>query len=387
MRKVYADNAATTYPKPRQVGESLLNYINNIGVNISRGNYEHSYSTARVVFETRELLCELFNFNNPLNVVFTSNITESLNIIIKGFLKRGDHVLVSSMEHNAVIRPLHSILRNGVEYITLPCDKHGKLSVELVENSIQNNTKLILINHVSNVFGTIQNIQEIGNLCKKKGIHFVIDSAQSAGILPIDFQKLNLSALPFTGHKGLLGPQGTGGILFRDDFAAMVKPFREGGTGSFSEQEFQPEILPDKFESGTLNIPGIFGLNAGIKYIKEVGLSTIWHHEQELSKLFLDNILNIDGITLHGINSIQDRTAVFSITIDNMDCAEAGYLLDKEFGIMTRTGIHCSPLAHKTMGTFPEGTIRFSFGLFNTKEDVLYISKALQQLSRNQNYY
>ena len=185
----------------------------------------------------------------------------------------------------------------------------------------------------------------------------MIDSAQSAGLLPIDFQKLNLSALPFTGHKGLLGPQGTGGIIFREDFASLVSPFREGGTGSFSEQEFQPEIMPDKYESGTLNIPGIFGLNAGIKYIKEVGLSTIWQHEQELSKLFLDNILNIDGITLHGLNSLQDRSAVFSITIDNLDCAEA-YLLDSQFG-MTRTGIHCSPLAHKTMRTFPEGTVRF----------------------------
>lgn len=386
MRKVYADNAATTYPKPRQVGESLLNYINNIGVNLSRGNYEHSYSTARVVFETRELLCELFNFNNPLNVVFSSNITESLNIIIKGFLKSGDHVIVSSMEHNAVMRPLHSVSNIGVEYTVLPCDKQGKLKVEEVDKSIQNNTKLVLINHVSNVFGTIQNIQEIGDLCRKKDIHFIIDSAQSAGVIPIDFQKLNLSALPFTGHKGLLGPQGTGGIIFREDFASLVSPFREGGTGSFSEQEFQPEIMPDKYESGTLNIPGIFGLNAGIKYIKEVGLSTIWQHEQELSKLFLDNILNIDGITLHGLNSLQDRSAVFSITIDNLDCAEAGYLLDKEFGIMTRTGIHCSPLAHKTMGTFPEGTIRFSFGFFNNKEDISYISQALQQLSRNKYY-
>ncbi|NLZ47825.1 MAG: aminotransferase class V-fold PLP-dependent enzyme [Clostridiales bacterium] len=386
MRKVYADNAATTYPKPQQVGESLLNYINNIGVNLARGNYENSYSAARVVFETRELLCELFNFNDPLNVVFTSNITESLNIIIKGFLKNGDHVIVSSMEHNAVIRPLHSVSKNGVECSVLPCDKQGKLAVELVEKSIKTNTKLVLVNHVSNVFGTIQNIQEISDLCRKKNIHFIIDSAQSAGVLPIDFQKLNLSALPFTGHKGLLGPQGTGGILFREDFAPLVNPFREGGTGSFSEQEFQPEIMPDKFESGTLNIPGIYGLNAGIKYIKEIGLKAIWEHEQELSKLFLENVLNIDGVTLHGINSLQDRVAVFSITIDNLNSAEAGYLLDKEFGIMTRTGIHCSPLAHKTMGTFPEGTIRFSFGLFNTKEDIHYISKALQQLSRKKSY-
>lgn len=382
MKKIYADNAATTYPKPQQVAESLLNYINNIGVNLSRGNYEQSYNTARVIFETRELLCDLFNFTNPLNVVFTSNITESLNIILKGFLKAGDHAIISSMEHNAVIRPLHSLSRLGVEYTIVPCDKQGKLRIELLEASVKSNTKLVLINHISNVFGTIQNIEEVGEFCSKKDIHFVIDSAQSAGLLPIDFQKLNLSALPFTGHKGLLGPQGTGGILFREDFASLVSPFKEGGTGSFSEQEFQPEIMPDKFESGTLNIPGIFGLNAGLKYIKEIGLKTIWEHEQELSKIFLENIHNIDGITLHGINSLQNRAAVFSITINNIDCAEAGYLLDKEFGIMTRTGIHCSPLAHKTMGTFPGGTIRFSFGIFNSKEDIDYISRALQQLSR-----
>lgn len=382
MRKVYADNAATTYPKPQQVGDSLLKYINNIGTNLSRGNYGDSYSTARVVFETRELLCELFNFNNPLNVIFTCNITESFNIIIKGFLKRGDHVIISSMEHNAVVRPLHSVSKNGVDYTVLPCDKKGKLNAKQVEKSIKSNTRLVLINHVSNVFGTIQNIEEISDICRVKHIHLVIDSAQSAGLLPIDFQKLNLSALPFTGHKGLLGPQGTGGILFREDFASLVNPFREGGTGSFSEEEFQPEIMPDKFESGTLNIPGIFGLNGGLKYIKEVGLDTIWQHEQELSKLFIENILNIKGITLHGINSLEDRTAVFSLTFDNLDSAEAGYLLDSQFGIMTRTGIHCSPLAHKTMRTFPEGTVRFSFGLFNTKEDIDYISKALQQLSR-----
>lgn len=382
MTKVYADNAATTYPKPEAVGTSLLNYITKIGTNISRGSYEQSYSTARVVYETRELLCELFNFSEPLNVVFTANITESINIILKGFLEKGDHVIISSMEHNAVVRPLYSMTQIGVDYTVIPCTVEGKLESRLVEKAITEKTKMIMINHVSNVCGTIQNLGEISDICKRNKIHFVIDSAQSAGILPIDFQELGLSALPFTGHKGLFGPQGIGGILLSDQFAKRIKPFREGGTGSFSEQEFQPDVMPDKFESGTLNLPGIFGLNAGIKFIKEVGIEAIFKHEQALSKLFLNNILNIPHLKLHGINNSEDRTAVFSITFDNLDSAEAAYILDNDYGIMTRSGIHCSPLAHKTLGTFPQGTVRFSFGYFNTKEDIDYISSTLSKISK-----
>jgi cysteine desulfurase family protein len=382
MTKVYADNAATTYPKPEEVGLSLLNYITKIGTNISRGNYEQSYSTARVVFETRELLCELFNFNEPLNVVFTSNITESLNIIIKGLLQKGDHVIISSMEHNAVVRPLYSMSNIGVDFSIVPCDIEGRLAAEDIEKAVTKNTKLVLINHVSNVCGTIQNLQEVSNICRKNSIHFVIDSAQSAGILPIDFRSLNLSALPFTGHKGLMGPQGIGGILLNESLAKAIRPFKEGGTGSFSEQEFQPDIMPDKFESGTLNLPGIYGLNAGIKYIKRIGLKTIWEHEQFLGKMFFDNISNIKGIKLHGIKGMVDRTAVFSLSFDNLDSAEAAFTLDNNYGIMTRSGIHCSPLAHKTLGTFPQGTVRFSFSYFNTKEDIDYISKTLLKLAK-----
>jgi cysteine desulfurase family protein len=365
MTKVYADNAATTYPKPDEVGLSLLNYITKIGTNISRGNYEQSYSGARVVYETRELLCELFNFQEPLNVIFTSNITESFNIIIKGFLNSGDHVIISSMEHNAVVRPLFSMSQCGVKYTVVPCSSEGKLDSKLVEEAVTKDTKLVIINHVSNVCGTIQNLEEISNICRRNCIDFVIDSAQSAGILPIDFQRLNLSALPFTGHKGLFGPQGIGGILLSDNFAKRIKPFREGGTGSFSEQEYQP---------------GIFGLNAGLKYIRKVGIESILGHEQFLGSRFLDNVSNIKGIKLHGINSIENRTAVFSLSFDNVDSAEAGYILDTKYGVMTRTGIHCSPLSHKTLGTFPQGTVRFSFGNFNTKEEIDYICSSLSKI-------
>ncbi|MDP4091003.1 MAG: aminotransferase class V-fold PLP-dependent enzyme [Bacillota bacterium] len=382
MKKIYADNSSTSFPKPNVVGSALLQYINNIGTNVARGNYEQSYSAGRIVFETRELLCEIFNFDEPLNVVFTSNITESLNIIIKGALKAGDHVITTSMEHNSVIRPLHTMTRLGVELTSVRCNKEGLLDIDLFSQGLMSSTRLVIVNHVSNVCGTIQQIEKIGHLCKSRGIDFIIDSAQSAGILPIDFFKLGLSALPFTGHKGLMGPQGVGGLILSSSFASKLQAFKEGGTGSFSEQEYQPEVLPDKFESGTLNIPGIFGLNAALKYIREIGTETIAGHEKHLGNLFLNNVLNIDGIKLHGMKSSENRTSVFSLTFDKMETAEVAYLLDSRYGIMTRSGIHCSPLAHKTLGTFPEGTVRFSFGYFNTEEEIDYICRAINEISK-----
>lgn len=387
MIRIYADNSSTSYPKPDVVGKALLSYINDIGTNISRGNYEQSYSAGRIVYETRELLCELFKFDEPLNVVFTSNITESLNIIIKGALEAGDHVIITAMEHNAVIRPLHTMTKQGVEHSIIRCDKEGRLDFAEFEKSIKSNTSLVIVNHVSNVCGTIQDINQIAKICRDHRIHFVIDSAQSAGVLPIDFKQLNLSALPFTGHKGLMGPQGVGGIILDSIFAAKLRTFKEGGTGSFSEQEYQPEVLPDKFESGTLNLPGLFGLNASLKLIKEIGIKSIYEHEQYLGSLFLENILNINDVKLHGIKDMNGRTSVFSITFDNLETAEAAYILDNEYGIMTRSGIHCSPLSHKTLGTFPQGTVRFSFGYYNTKEDIYRISEAVKKISKLHNQH
>lgn len=382
MKKVYADNSSTSFPKPNVVGEALLQYINNIGTNVSRGNYEQSYSAGRILYETRELLCQFFSFNEPLNVIITSSITESLNIIIKGALKPGDHVITTSMEHNAVIRPLHTMINEGIEHTAVQCSTEGILDVNAFIQSIRPNTKLVIINHVSNVTGSIQDIYEIGRVCKQHNLDFVIDSAQSAGVLSINFNELNLSALPFTGHKGLMGPQGVGGVVLKQSFADKLKPFKEGGTGSFSEQEYQPSILPDKFESGTLNLPGIFGLNAALKYINKIGISEIYGHEQELGKLFLDRILNMEGLAVHGPRDLQHRTSVFSLTFNNMETAEAAYMLDTEYGIMTRSGIHCSPLAHKTVGTFPQGTVRFSFGFFNTEDDISHICDSIYKISK-----
>lgn len=382
MESIYADNAATSFPKPKEVSQAMCNYIENIGANVGRGTYGNSYYASRIVYETRELLCDMFNFHNPLNVVFTLNITESLNTIIKGFLRKGDHVIISSMEHNAVMRPLHSSTLEGIEITKVYCNNDGTLDVEKFKKSIKSNTKLVCMLHVSNVCGTMLPIEQVGIICKNNKIPFVLDSAQSAGVLDIDFKKFNLSALAFTGHKGLLGPQGVGGFIIDSSFSDRLSTLKEGGTGSFSEYEMQPETLPDKYESGTLNIPGIIGLNASLKYINRFGINNIYEYEQELTSLFLEKILNIKGIKLSGLKQVEGRTSVFSIDFLSLDNGEAAFRLDNEFGIMTRVGFHCAPSAHKTLETYPKGSVRFSFGHFNTKKDIEYIVSSISKILR-----
>lgn len=277
------------------------------------------------------------------------------------------------------MRPLSSKALSGIEVTRLQCEKDGRLPLDILEENIKSSTKLVVMTHASNVCGTIMPVEEVGIICKKHGVHFVLDAAQSAGVLDIDFEKFNLSALAFTGHKGLLGPQGTGGFLINKDFGELITPLKEGGTGSFSEDEMQPEILPDKFECGTLNTPGIFGLNAALKYIEHEGIENIRAHEEELSKKFLNKILNIEDISLSGIRNIFQRTSVFSINFKTIDNAEAAFMLDREFGIMTRVGLHCSPAAHKTLGTFPSGSVRFSFGSFNDLKEIDYVASSISK--------
>lgn len=381
MTRIYADNGATSFPKPKSVAEAMIKYIEGVGSNVGRGTYESSYEAGRVVYETRELLCELFNFEDPMHAVFTSNITESLNTLIKGYVKTGDSVLVSSMEHNAVMRPLHRLKEDkNIEIISVPCSSQGILQIEDVEKRIKSNTALMVMLHASNVCGTIMPVKPIGELLHKRHIPFVLDTAQTAGVMDIDFKELNLSALAFTGHKGLLGPQGVGGFLITEEMAKKVRPLKEGGTGSFSSEEIQPETLPDKYESGTINIPGIFGLNAALKYLKKEGLGNIRKIEQQLSQRFLEGIENIKGIRLSGIPSTEGRTAVFSLDFYNGDNAEAAFLLDRDFQIMTRVGLHCAPSAHKTLNTYPQGSVRFSFGPFNTLDEVDYIVEAINKV-------
>ncbi|CDF57786.1 aminotransferase class V-fold PLP-dependent enzyme [Thermobrachium celere] len=382
MKKVYLDNAATTYPKPKCVSDAVYDFIENIGSNVGRGSYENSYSAAQVVYETRELLCNMFNYDNPLSTIFTMNITQSINMILKGFLKAGDHVLVSSMEHNAVMRPLNSLKKIGVEYTKIPCDIYGQIIYDEVEKLIRPNTKLAIISHASNVCGTMQDIERLGSIFKKHNIYFVIDSAQTAGIFDIDFKRANLSALCFTGHKGLLGPQGIGGFIITPEFSSKINPLIEGGTGSLSESEEQPEYLPDKFESGTLCLPVIYGLNASLKYIEKETTKAIREKELHLTKIFIDGIKNIDEIRLIGYDNIHNRAAVVSIDFLNKDNSEVAFLLDREYGIMTRVGLHCAPSAHKTLNTFPKGTVRFSFGHMNTEEEVKYTLDAIYKICK-----
>ncbi|MFL0270244.1 aminotransferase class V-fold PLP-dependent enzyme [Candidatus Clostridium radicumherbarum] len=379
--RLYLDNAATSYPKPPKVYSAVLDYMMNIGANPGRGGHTSSLEGSRIVYNCREALMNFFKFDKPENVIFTSNITASLNILLKSIIKDGWHVITTSMEHNSVLRPITSISKyKNIELDILPCSKEGILDLNLFKSKIKSNTKLVVISHASNVVGSIQPIENIGRICKENDIYLIIDSAQTAGVIPIDFYSFNCSALAFTGHKSLLGPQGIGGFLISDKLNSEASTFFEGGTGSLSESLIQPDFLPDKFESGTLNAPAIAGLLQGIEYINNEGILSIKNQEQELAKLFIEGLNNINSIVVYGTNNIDNMTAAISINSTLINNAELSYILDNEYGIMTRTGLHCAPLAHKTIGTFPQGTLRFSFGAFNDAKDVDYALTSLNKI-------
>lgn len=370
MSSIYLDNAATSFPKAPGVAESMSDYILNVGCNVNRGVYSGAHAAQQVLFETRELICELFNFDKTENVIFTRNITESLNVLIKGLLNPGDHVLVSSMEHNAVMRPLSSLKKKGVEFSRIPCNVNGSMDPCMIQASIMPNTKAVILTHASNVCGTILPLEEVGAICKKHNLFFIIDSAQTAGFLDIDCKKLNADAIAFTGHKSLLGPQGMGGFIINDNLAANVPCLIEGGTGSLSSSEDQPDYLPDKYESGTMNLPGIFGLNASLKYIKKEGLKAIREKELYLTKRFIEKVNAIEKVRIAGINGIEGRTPTVSLDFQGFDNSEISFTLSNDYFIMTRCGLHCAPSAHMTLNTFPQGTVRFSFSSFNTEDEV-----------------
>ena len=387
MKKIYLDQASTTNPKPECVAKAVYEYMTGNGSNINRGCYENAYDTEEVVLETRELLCELFDGPDCKNVIFTKNVTESLNVVLKGFLKTGDHVLVSSMEHNAVMRPIGQLQNVGVEFDRIPCTEQGELKLQFIETLLKPNTKAIMMMHASNVCGTMLPLKEVGAFCKAHGLKFIVDCAQSAGVIPISMKEMNIDALCFTGHKGLYGPQGIGGFILQEDMIAHITPLLSGGTGSISHTEDIPDFMPDRFEPGTMNLPGIFGLHASLEWLTETGIETIHNKEKKLTGLFLKKLKELDEagekIRLVGKTEIEDRTAVVSIQTPGRDVSEIAYLLDKNYGIMTRVGLHCAPSAHKSLGTYPTGTIRFSFGYFNTEEEVLFAVKALEELLWN----
>ena len=383
MDYIYLDNASTSFPKAPTVATAMSDYITNRGININRGSYALAYDVEDIIYTTRQRLNTLFNGHDPSHVIFTQNVTMSLNMVIKGLLKAGDHVLVSSMEHNAVMRPLTQLLDKDITFDTIPCDSTGYIQMESIEPLIRPNTVALIINHASNVCGTIQPLESIGPICKAHNLQFIVDTAQTAGVIPIDVKACHIDALCFTGHKGLLGPQGIGGIILTKEMAQTLTPLIAGGTGSFSHLETMPTHMPDAFEAGTLNLPGIIGLNEGLAYIESQGMENIHNHELALTQSFLEGLQSIDGINIVGKQNIQDRTAVVSITIDGMDPASIAYELESNYHIMTRVGLHCAPRAHQTLETYPEGTVRFSFGYANTHKDVETALSALHRIVKN----
>lgn len=387
MKRIDLDQASTTFPKPEGTARAVYDYMTGNGSNINRGCYEQAYETEETVLETRERLKELFEGEDCKNVVFTKNVTESLNVTLKGFLKPGDHVLVSSMEHNAVMRPLRQLEAGGVTFDRIPCTNRGELILSEMEGLLKPETKAVVMTHASNVCGTVLPIREVGKFCREQGLEFFVDSAQTAGVLPISMKEMNISALCFTGHKGLYGPQGIGGFLLKEAMIEKMSPLLSGGTGSLSHTEEIPEFMPDRFEPGTLNLPGIYGLNASLSWLLETGVSPIHQKERGLTRRFLEKIKELDEtgtkIRLIGKDMEEDRTAVVSITTPGKDEAEIAYRLDREYGIMTRVGLHCAPAAHQTLGTYPTGTIRFSFGYFNTEEEIDEAANALKEILWN----
>lgn len=376
---IYLDNAATTFPKPESVYAKMDDCMRNYCANPGRSGHKMAMESARVVEETRDIIAKLFNIKNPMDVVCTFNATDSLNLAIKGFLKPGDHVITTTMEHNSVLRPIMELENIGVEHTFVQADEEGRIDPKDVETAIKDNTKLIAIIHASNVTGTLIDIETIGKIAKNHGITYLVDASQSAGIYDIDVDKLNIDMLAMPGHKGLLGPQGTG-VLYVNNKIRLHSQ-REGGTGSKSEEIIQPDLYPDKYESGTHNTPGIVGLGAGVEFLLETGLDNIRKHEEELSQYMIDEILKIDGVKLYGPKSAKERAAVIAVNIKDLDSGEVTFRLDREFGIATRSGIHCAPLAHKSIGTLEQGAVRFSLGYFTTKEEVEEAIKAIKVIA------
>ena len=383
MEQIYLDNASTTFPKPEAVAQAVYRYMTSQGANINRGCYDSAYDVEELVFDTRQKLCDLFGGGDCKNVVFTKNVTESLNVILKGFLKPGDHVLVSAMEHNAMMRPIRQLEAAGVEFDRIPCDDQGNLLLEELPGLVRPNTRAIAMMHASNVCGTVLPIEQVGAFCHAHGLKFIVDCAQTAGVFPIDMETMHIDALAFTGHKGLLGPQGIGGFILKEEMIGLIDPLLSGGTGSISHTEEIPAFMPDRFEPGTMNLPGIMGLHAGLSWLEETGLDAIRSHELALTARFLSGLEKLEGegkIRIIGRRDLENRTGVVSIQTLEQELSQAAFDLDAEYGIQTRVGLHCAPSAHTTLGTYPTGTIRFSFGWFNREADADAALAALEEI-------
>ena len=378
---IYLDNAATSFPKPEQVYQAIDRFNRNIGANPGRSDYAAAREASKIVSETRGLLAQLFHVEEPNQIVFTSNATEALNLALKGLLLPGDHAVTTVTDHNSVLRPLRSLVERGhVDVTWVECDNAGFVDPEHIREVLRPNTKLVCITHASNVTGTIHDINTISALAHNNGTLLVVDVAQTAGCFPIDVQEMRIDLLAFTGHKGLLGPQGTGGLYIKPGLERDIQPFCEGGTGSESSSDRQPEKMPDRFEGGTHNTPGLAGLGAGVRFVLETGVETIQAHERILTEHLLERLVSIPGIRVYGPSSVTHRVAVVSFTVEGWPPLNLAHLLASAFDIATRSGLHCAPLIHQYLGTANTGTVRASIGYFNTAEDIDALCAALRQI-------
>ena len=386
MRKVYMNNAATTWPKPQEVPDAVYAFMTRDGANASRGSAsERDIKSLDILFTARMNAASLFGGYakaNPKYVTLTSNITHSLNVVIKGFVKSGMRVVTTSMEHNSVVRPLRELQQNGVAVEVIQASLRGYVDPKKFSEAALERTDLAVVSHCSNVCGSVQPIEEIAEICAKRGIPLVVDCAQTGGVLPINASELGLAALCFTGHKGLFGPQGTGGIVWKPEFAEMCSPFIVGGTGSLSHEETQPEVMPDKFEAGTMNLPGFAGLDAALDWIDRTGIDAIREREEKLGARLEEGLLSINGLRLLGSTRGEaPRLPVYAFNVDGKDNGEFANDLSMTYGIEGRPGLHCSPLAHRTLGTFPEGALRLSPGYYTTEDEIDYTIESIRALA------
>ncbi len=380
---IYFDNAATSWPKPPEVPAAMVSFMKHSGANPGRSGHRMAVQAARVVYAAREAAAGLFHAPDPLRVVFGSNVTEALNLALCGYLRPGDHVVTSSLEHNSVMRPLRALEKAGVELTVVKGSPEGLLDPVDLLAAMRSNTVMIALTHASNVVGTLLPVAEAGEIARLHGALLLVDTAQTGGAYPLDMQADQIDLLAFTGHKGLLGPMGTGGLIVgeRVDVERLV-PLKRGGTGSRSELEEQPRFLPDLGESGTLNAIGLAGLEAGIRWVMERGVHAIRAHEVALTQALIGGLSSISGVKVYGTLDASCQTATVSFNIVGMEPSEVGLRLDEEFGILCRVGLHCAPAAHKTLGTFPTGTVRFGLGVWNTRQEVDAALEAVETLAQ-----
>lgn len=379
MKIIYLDNGATSYPKPEEVYQFMDHFYRHYGVNPGRSGYDLCLEAGEMVENTRKMLTEFFNGSDPNRLCFTYNSTDALNLIIFGLLEAGDHAITTTIEHNSVLRPLYHLSLKGVEVDYVPFDKNGFVHPEDIKKKIKKNTKLVIVNHASNVIGTVQPIKEIGRICKEHGVVFAIDASQSAGKVPIDMKEMNIDVVAFTGHKSLLGPTGIGGLCVAE--GVNIKITRAGGTGVRSAQRTHLEEYPYRLEYGTPNVLGIAGLHAGLKWVMEKGLENIHHHEMKLTRMLVDGLKQIDGVTLYCQDDLTNHISVIAFNVDGMEAQDVGIMLDVDYNIACRTGLHCAPLVHEQLGTDKiKGAVRFGIGPFNTEEHIKTAIQAVREI-------